>query len=273
LTLTTDATVTALPGHRRDGGSRRWPFVAAAALCAIGAASWWASRPAGAPPAPPASLGNVVDRAIPASLLDAPLVDQGGRARPLSSFRGEILVLAPFLTSCQEECPITTGALLLVARDLRRAGLAGKVQIAEASVDPGRDVPSRLAAYARMTGASWPLLTSSPSTMAALWTWFGVYVQRVPEGSPPGIDWQTGRPYTYDVDHSDGFILIGPRQHERFMTVASADVGGTLDPTLSGLLDAQGEDNLHHPPPGSWTVAQALRAIGWLAGKAIPPAG
>lgn len=241
-------------------------------LVAAGAGLWVSSG--GPPSAPPPSLGNAVNETLPASVLDAPLVDQSGQARPISSFRGHILVLVPFLTTCQEECPITTGALLLMAQDLRAAGLAGKVDIAEASVDPARDVPGRLAAYGRLTGAGWPMLTSSPAIMAGLWKFFGIYVQRVPEGSPPGIDWLTGKPYTYDVSHSDGFILIGPDQHERFITVASVDFrNGTLNPSLRRLLDGQGQTNLTHPPSGSWTIAQALQAIGWLAGKTIAPVG
>jgi cytochrome oxidase Cu insertion factor (SCO1/SenC/PrrC family) len=227
--------------------------------------------PAGPPAPPPASVGNVVDLPVSPSVLDAPLVDEHGRPAPLSSFRGRIVVLAPFLTSCQEACPITTGALLRVWRDLSAAGLGHQVVIVEASVDPTRDVPSRLAAYAALTGARWPLLTGPPSTVAAMWKAFGIYVQKVPEGSPPGIDWQTGKPYTYDVDHSDGFILLGRHQRERFITVAPADLrGARLAPALEKMLDSQGRHNLSAPPAGSWTVAQALEAIGWLAGRPVP---
>jgi len=230
----------------------------------------WLVVPAGAPGPPPASLGNVVDLPVSASVLGAPLVDQYGRPAPLSSFRGRILVLVPFLTSCQEECPITTGALLQVQRDLSAAGLGDKVVIAEASVDPGRDVPSRLAAYAALTGAGWTFLTAPPQTMAAVWKAFGVYAKTVPEGSPPGIDWQTGRPYTYDVDHADGFILLARNQRERFITVAAADLQGKgLEPSLHKMLDDQGRQDLSQPQSGSWTVAQALQAIGWLAGRTV----
>ncbi|HUE25652.1 MAG TPA: SCO family protein [Solirubrobacteraceae bacterium] len=48
-------------------------------------------------------------------------------------------------------------------------GLAHKVAIIEVTVDPGRDTPERMAAYAKLTGVSWPLLTAAPATIAALW--------------------------------------------------------------------------------------------------------
>ena len=75
-----------------------------------------------APGPPPNSVGTTENRTIPASVLDAPLVDQNGRATSLEAFRGKIVVLASFLTSCQETCPITTGAFLLMQRAVDAAG-------------------------------------------------------------------------------------------------------------------------------------------------------
>jgi cytochrome oxidase Cu insertion factor (SCO1/SenC/PrrC family) len=243
----------------------------AAALAVLAGLLAWMSVRSGPPGPPPASLGNAVDLSLPSSVLDAALVDQHGQSTTLESFRGRVLVLVPFLTSCQEECPITTGALLVVRRDLAAAGLGSKVVIAEVTVDPERDVPSRLDAYANLTGTPWPLLTGAASTLTGIWKHFGVYVQVVPEGSPPGIDWQTGKAYTYDVDHSDGFIVIGPNQHERFVTVAPPDLQGRrLEPALQKMLDDEGQADLRRPPTGSWTVPQALAAIGWVTGRAVP---
>ena len=79
---------------------------------------------------------------MPASVLRIPLVNENGQATSLGAFRGKIVVLTSFLTSCQETCPLTTGAFLDMQRDLAAAGLAGKVTFLEASVDPGHDVPS-----------------------------------------------------------------------------------------------------------------------------------
>jgi cytochrome oxidase Cu insertion factor (SCO1/SenC/PrrC family) len=156
-------------------------------------------------------------------------------------------------------------------RDLDAAGLAGKVTFIEASVDPGRDSAERLSAYARLTGARWPLLTGTAANLAALWHYFGIYYQKVPEGNPPGIDWQTGKPYTYDVNHSDGFLVFNQNMDERFVTGAAPNLAGhKLQGSLQVLLDAQGFKNLFHPGRDSWTIAEGLQAIGWVVGRNIP---
>ncbi len=53
-----------------------------------------------------------------------PLVNEHGQTTSLGAFRGRIVVLTSFLTSCQETCPLTTGAFLDMQRDLKAAGLA-----------------------------------------------------------------------------------------------------------------------------------------------------
>jgi protein SCO1/2 len=228
----------------------------------------------GRPGPPPASVGIAEDRALPASVLDVSLVDQHGFSTSLSAFRGKIVVFTPFLSSCQETCPITTGAFLQMRRDLGAAGLGGQVVLAEVSVDPSRDTPSRLAAYAHLTGTDFPLLTGKTADLDALWHYFGIYAQKVPEGNPPGIDWQSGAPYSYDVNHSDGFIVLDRRLHSRFVTGAAPKLGShRLGGALSRMLSAQGRQDLNSPPANAWTIPEGLQAIGWVAGRAVPSEG
>jgi cytochrome oxidase Cu insertion factor (SCO1/SenC/PrrC family) len=176
------------------------------------------------------------------------------------------VLLAPFLTSCQEECPITTAALLSVQRTIISERLSKKVAIVEVTVDPGRDTPQRMTAYARLTGSTWPLLTGSPTVLAALWHYFGIYYQKVPEGSPPGIDWETHLPYTYDVNHSDGFVLFDSDLHERFIAGGMTSIG-KIPENLQKLLDSQGKADLRNPGGGTWTVNDAVNAISWVLGR------
>ena len=64
-------------------------------------------------------------------------------------------MVVPFLTLCTDICPLDTGNLLQVERALSGDGAAANVQLIELSIDPERDTPARLAAYSRLTGASW----------------------------------------------------------------------------------------------------------------------
>ena len=190
----------------------------------------------------------------------------------LASLRGKVVVLAPFLSLCQDECPLVTGAFLSLERDVRAAGQGGRVVFVEATVDPGRDSVARLAAYQREFGADWQLWTGSPAAVAAFWHPFGVSYAQVPEEQPPKLDWWTGRPLTYDVDHTDGYILVDPSGRERFVDATAPNLPN-LSPKLKALLNAGGLQGLTHPDQPNWTVADALASISWMLGTNIPAAG
>jgi protein SCO1/2 len=208
----------------------------------------------------------VQDRAIP----NIPLITSAGTPTSLAAYRGKYVVMANFLSLCQDECPLVTGAFIALQRDIKAAGLGAKVVFMEITIDPRRDTPARLAAYATQFGADWPLLTGTPANLAALWKFFGVYVQIVPEDQPAKIDWYTGTPLSYDVNHTDGYILIGPDGHERFSDSNAPNLHGRLNHGLSGLLNAGGMRNLNHQANPSWTLSDALSSISWLVGQNIP---
>ena len=198
------------------------------------------------------------------------LVNQQGKPVSLATLRGTVVVLAPFLSLCQDECPLVTGAFIALQRDVRAAGLAHKVVFVEATVDPTRDSVARLAAYAHEFGADWELWTGSPAAVAAFWKPFGVSSMRIPEEQPPKTDWWTGQPLTYDVAHTDGYILIDPDGHERFVDASAPDMAGRLDHKLTSLLDGGGVHDLQHPESPAWTVDDARASISWLLGTTVP---
>jgi cytochrome oxidase Cu insertion factor (SCO1/SenC/PrrC family) len=237
-------------------------------LLLVGLVSWCAIGAAGGvavgPPSP--SIGNAMNKPVPSAVASLPLENQAGQPVTLSQFRGRAVLLVPFLTSCQEECPITTAALLSVQRAIRSDGLSKKVAIVELTVDPSRDTPQRMTAYANLTGSNWSLLTGASATLAALWRYFGIYYQVVAEGSPPGIDWETGLPYTYDVNHSDGFVLLDARLHERFIAGGMTRIA-KIPANLGKLLDNEGRANFRNPGGGTWTVNDAVNAIEWALGR------
>jgi protein SCO1/2 len=239
------------------------------ALLVAGVAMAACSSGSSAPPAPPPSQGIVQNRVVPS----IPLVNEQGQPVTLADFRGKTVVLTSMLTLCQEMCPLTTENLILIQRAIKAAGLTGKIEIVEYSVDPGRDTPARLRAYEHLTGASWPILTGTQANVDAMNSFFHFYAQKVPEGSPPQLDWWTHQPLTYDVNHSDGYVLIDPRGHERFVTAAAPDVTShALPKALNKLLDNQGQRNLNDPTGQTWTVPEALSNIGWMVKQSIPAA-
>lgn len=198
------------------------------------------------------------------------LTDAAGRRVSLAHWRGKWIVLTSTMTLCQEVCPMTTGALMQLRSQLRRAGLAHRVVVMEATVDPWRDHPARLRAYRRLTGARFPMLTGTPAQIHRLWKFFGVAYRRVPEGKPPQIDWMAHRPLTFDIDHTDGLFIIGPSGRERVAEQGMPDVRGRLSRTLRGLLDAKGRHNLAHPTL-PWSADQILSDLEHV--MSLPPSG
>lgn len=77
----------------------------------------------------------------------------------------------------------------------------------------------------------------------------------------------------YDVDHTDGYILLDQAGHERFVDINAPNLNGKLSRGLTGLLNAGGINNLRHPTKQTWTLPEALASLSWLVGQNIPPAG
>jgi protein SCO1/2 len=209
--------------------------------------------------------GEQLDRPVPPLRLR----DANGKTTSLAALRGKVVVLTPFLTLCHEVCPLTTGAFIQMQRAVRQAGLGDRVAFAEISVDPWRDTPARLRAFARLTGIRFRLYTGTRQQLARFWRFFGVAYWRTKEDTPPDTDWLDQRPLTFDVSHTDGLFLLGARGHERILDVGMPTTGGKLPPQLLDLLDDEGRRELAHPKT-PWTVRQALDDIGHLLGRPIP---
>ena len=215
----------------------------------------------------PLAVGTALQR--PRPVPDVALRDDHGRPVSLAAFRGRWIVLAPSMTLCHEVCPMTTVALMELQARLRQTGLAGQVVVLEATVDPWRDTPARVRAYRHLTGAGFPMLTGSQGAIHALWRFFGVYYQRVPQGHPADVDWLTRRPETFDVQHTDAFFLIDPAGQERILDEGMPSVGGRLPARLRALLNDQGAHNLAHPQLG-WTADSVLADLYYLMGRNLP---
>jgi protein SCO1 len=217
-----------------------------------------------------------MDKPVPAAIANLPLTDDRGHTTNLAAFHGQVVVLADFLTLCQETCPLTAGNFLQMDDAVTSSGLAGRVHFVELTVDPARDTPARLAAYRTLVHApdNWSLLTASPQAVGSIWRYFGIWYQTVAEDTPPGVDWLTGRPLTYDVSHEDALIYLDAAGRERFLLVGAPNATGSpVPPRLRTFLSNEGKSDLDHPNASTWTPAEALTPIAWLAGKPIHPQG
>lgn len=216
----------------------------------------------------PAPLATGTALSHPRKVPSLKLLDEQGKPFSLSQWRGRWVVLAPSLTLCHEVCPMTTGALTQLTNEVRQAGLSKQVVVAEATVDPWRDSPTRLRAYRRLSGANFAMLTGSQREIHRLWQFFGVYYQRVPQGRPPDVDWLTHQPETFDIQHTDGIFFIDPAGQERIAEQGMPSVAH-LSPTLKSLLNDQGRQNLAHPQT-PWTADEALDDLYYLMNRNIP---
>jgi protein SCO1/2 len=190
--------------------------------------------------------------------------------------RGQVVVLAPLLTLCQETCPMTTEEIHRAALDARAAGGSAGVVFLEVTVDPERDTVRRLHAYAQLYGGlpGWRLATGRPATVRALWRALGVTTEKAPSDEPVR-DWMTGRllRHSYDVHHQDVVVVVGADGRLHWITVGHPDARGSrLPSTMRQFLNDEGRRNLARPGAGgasSWTardVDQAVRYVRRLGG-------
>lgn len=243
--------------------------VAGAAALVAGCGTSTTAQTSASPSSPPASIGTALDSQIPAAVANAPLTDNSGRTTSLAAFRGKTVVLADFLTLCQDICPMISANIAQMDRAVAAAHLTGQVQFIELTVDPQRDTPARLSAYRKLFDASpnWSFLTASPEVIAQVWKYFGAWYQKEDEDSPAGLDWWTGQKLTYDVDHQDVLVYLDKSGHERFLIEGPPNTQNHLPPAkLDQFLNQIGRTHLNNPPADSWTAPQALQPLSWLTG-------
>lgn len=77
---------------------------------------------------------------------NAKLVDETGRALQLDSMKGSVTIYNFIFTSCTGICPIMTNNMRAVTPKIDREA---PVRFVSISVDPARDTPAVLAAYAK----------------------------------------------------------------------------------------------------------------------------
>lgn len=153
------------------------------------------------------------------------LIDQDGRTVSLASLRGSPVVLDFIYTSCPGPCPILTARQVRVQRRLTSRQRA-RVRFVSISLDPDRDTPEALRAYAEAHGAdleSWSFLTGAPEKVGVVRDRYGI-------GSFRGEDGEIEHIVVTFIIDSDGRIA------HRFMGLehSSDEIMGALEQLGSG---------------------------------------
>ncbi len=243
--------------------------VAAATMLAVaGCSAPSASGGATASPTPPRGVGTATDFALPPALRHFTFTTSTGRHVSLAALTGKIVVLSDVMTLCQESCPLDTSSLVQTAHDENSAGHRNQVVYLSLTVDPTRDTVPQIAAYRALFAPvppNWMVATGSAQDVAAIWKDLGVYTKKVPQGNPPPKNWRTGKPLTYDIQHSDALFFLGTDGHVRFVIEGTASpTPSSVPTTLKKFLNDTGAQNLASPSSDAWTSAQADQVLGWM---------
>lgn len=154
---------------------------------------------------------------LPAAEPDAPpefaLVDSDGKPVSAADLRSQVSLVYFGFTSCPDVCPTELGWMVRVLRQL--GPLASQVRPIFITVDPERDTPAKLAAYAQAFHPRMLALTGSAEQIARAAAAFGVvYRKQTPVSQQPGF---------YLIDHTMTTFVLG-RDGRIAHRIASADV-------------------------------------------------
>jgi protein SCO1/2 len=138
-----------------------------------------AALPADIPKRP---VGPLIDPG--AEVPDAAFVDQNGRERNLSDWRGKTTVVTFIYTRCPlpDFCPLMDRNFAAVQAALKEdPALAGRVHLVSVSFDPDHDTPPVLKKHAARVGADpalWSFVTGSREAIDKFGAGFGVNIMR-----------------------------------------------------------------------------------------------
>jgi protein SCO1/2 len=137
---------------------------------------------------------------------DFALIDQDGRAIELAGLRGKRVLIDFVFTNCDGPCPILTAKHVQLQRSLD-SELRARTHFVSISLDPERDTPAVLRAYATARGAdlsNWSFLTGPPGEVGAVVASYGVGSTRAGDG---------------EIEHMTAAFLVDPegRIAERYL--------------------------------------------------------
>ena len=143
-------------------------------------ASCRSSESASTPPLSPTSPP-------PQRVISAPgfeLTNQFGQMTSLSQLRGKVVILTFLYTNCPDTCPLYISNIQLAMTELGSS--ADEVALMAITVDPERDSVETLREYTSSLPFSWLYLTGEPEQLKAVWSEYGIYVEKLEEETTAG---------------------------------------------------------------------------------------
>jgi protein SCO1/2 len=159
------------------------------------------AAPAGtaAAPAPTTTVKfNAVDLTGAEYAHDFHLVDPEGQVRSLADFKGKAVVVFFGYTHCPDACPTTMADLAATKKLMGPDG--AKVAVVFVTVDPSRDTPALMKAYAANFGPDFTGLRGDEAQTKSVAKEFKVFYAQVP-GKTAG---------DYTIDHTAGSYVFDP---------------------------------------------------------------
>jgi protein SCO1/2 len=151
-----------------------------------------------------------------------------GAKRTLADYRGKVVVLYFGYMNCPDVCPTTLAALRQAMIEL--GADADRVQVLFVTVDPERDTPALLEAYAKSFDPRFAGLTGSLEEITAVAKQFKIFFAKSP-GKVPG---------SYSVDHSTQAYLIDPAGRVRIFHKHDATPADFAQDVRALLAQARG---------------------------------
>jgi len=162
-------------------------------------------------PPPPPPLADVLAPGQPVK--DATLVDQDGKPRTFSSFKGHRLAVTFIYTRCPlpDFCPLMDRNFSSIQKTIASTPALADVRLLTVTFDPEFDRPAVLEAHAQRREANpaiWTFLTGDPKDVNTFAAQFGIYVEHNPQNA-------------VDITHNLRTAVIDPEG--RLVTVHSGN--------------------------------------------------
>jgi len=141
------------------------------------------------------------------------LLDSNNSTYNSTNFDDMVVIVNFFYTNCPDTCSTVTSDLKILHEEFA-SEIDSNLTFVSITVDPWRDGPSDLRDYMAFFNTSWTYLTTEEfvdgnfSLVEQIWTDFGIGVVLIESDNSTSI---SGRGHTlyYDVEHTDGIVIIG----------------------------------------------------------------